>query len=300
MVHESVREEWGLSGKSKTVAVVVPLPTGRGLTADEEVSFWHAEQYLSGYDRFLLAPEGMEVERPGYRVAHFPVRFFGDKHRHNRLLISTLFYEAFAEYEYIFMYHLDALVFSDQLAEWCARGYDWVAPVRFIMDTDPPTLEAPVTGGFSLRRVDAFLNVLRSRRGGLTPLEYWRGARRESKGPVLIAKAFWALAKLIPRFNSVDWELKRQFLPAGEDNFWAIRAHLYYPEFKRVPVTEALSFGWGLEPHYCYQLCEGKLPFGCHGWNRRANREFWIPFLLKDVRSRVLPAGSGWLPRAAS
>lgn len=289
-----------MAGKPKTVAVVVPLPTGRELTADEQVSFWHAEQFLSGYDRFMLAPEGMDVERPGYRVAHFSARFFGDKHRHNRLLISPEFYEAFAEYEYIFIYHLDALVFSDQLADWCARGYDWVAPVRFIMNTDPPTLEAPVTGGFSLRRVDACLRVLHSRRRGVSPLAYWRAARRESKGPILIAKAFWALAKFFPRFNSVDWELERQFLPAGEDNFWATRAHLYDPEFKRVPVTEALSFGWGLEPRYCYQLCDGKLPFGCHGWNRPANREFWVPFLLRETRSRTLQPGSGWLPRAVS
>ncbi len=86
-----------MSRKAKTVAVVVPLPTGRDLTPDEQVSFWHAEQFLAGYDRYILAPEGMAVERPGYRVAHFPERFFGDKHRHNQLLISKTFYEAFAE-----------------------------------------------------------------------------------------------------------------------------------------------------------------------------------------------------------
>jgi hypothetical protein len=281
-----------LAGKSGTVAVIIPLPAGRELTADEHVSLWHAEEFLAGYDRYLLAPEGLEVERPGYRIARFPGRFFGDKHRHNRLLIHPLFYEAFAGYEYILIYHLDSLVFSDQLAHWCARGYDYVAPVRFDMSTDPPTLEAPVTGGFSLRRVDACLRVLRSRRAGVTPREYWRGARRDSRGFALLPKALWALAKFLPRFNSVDWELKRQFLPAGEDNFWAIRAHLYDPGFRRVPVGEALAFGWGLEPRYCYQLCDGKPPFGCHGWNRPANREFWIPFLLKDVRERSIEAGS--------
>ncbi len=289
-----------MPAKPKTVAVVIPMPTGRELTADEQVSFWHAEQFLARYDRYLLAPEGMDVERPGYRVARFPDRFFGNKHRHNQLLINTQFYEAFADYDYIFIYHLDALVFSDELTEWCARGYDYVAPVRFDMSTTPPTLEAPVTGGFSLRRVDACLSVLRSRRRGVSPLAYWRAARRESEGPILILKALWAFAKFIPRFNSVDWELKRQFLPAGEDNFWALRAHLYDPSFRRVPVTEALSFGWGLEPRLCHKLCDGKLPFGCHGWNRLVNREFWIPYLLRDVRQRALPVGTGWSPRAAS
>ena len=232
-------------------------------------------------------------------MARFPARFFGNKHRHNQLLINPLFYEAFAEYEYILIYHLDALVFSDQLAEWCARGYDYVAPVRFDMSTVPPSLEAPVTGGFSLRRVDACLRVLRSRRAGVTPRAYWRNARRESRGLVLIPRALWALAKFLPRFNTVDWELKRQFLPAGEDNFWALRAHLYDPDFRRVPVGEALSFGWGLEPRHCHQLCEGKVPFGCHGWNRSANREFWIPYLLEDARTRVIEAGSALRTRAA-
>ena len=42
------------------------------------------------------------------------------------MLYRTEFWEKFADYEYVLMYHLDALVFSDQLQEWCGKGLDYI------------------------------------------------------------------------------------------------------------------------------------------------------------------------------
>ena len=62
---------------SKRVAIVVPLSSRPGFTDDERTSFRHLKQHLSGYDTFIIAPEGMEVEDTGYEVLRFDNKFFG-------------------------------------------------------------------------------------------------------------------------------------------------------------------------------------------------------------------------------
>ena len=71
---------------------------------------------------------------------------------HGALLLSRRFYEAFARYDFVLIYHLDALVFSDQLASWCAAGYDYIgAPWLVSPDTPHIFTEKVGNGGFSLR-----------------------------------------------------------------------------------------------------------------------------------------------------
>ena len=63
------------------------------------------------------------------------------------------------------MYHLDALVFSDQLAEWCDTDLDYIGP-PWINCEDSPWVTRPRVGngGFALMKVASFLEVFRSRR----------------------------------------------------------------------------------------------------------------------------------------
>jgi hypothetical protein len=159
----------------KLVAVVVPLSSRPGLTADEEISLRHLDHHLGRYDRWLIAPPGVPAERPGYRVRRFPARFFGSMQAHARLLLSPRFYEAFADYRYVLVHHTDALVLADRLEEWCAAGVDYVG-APWIRCTELPDLEDPRVGngGFSLRNVRACLAVLRSRRLWVDPEAQWR------------------------------------------------------------------------------------------------------------------------------
>ena len=60
-----------------------------------------------------------------------PACDFVDRVAYNRLMMSEQFYRAFEGYEYILIYQLDCLVFSNALEEWCRKGYDYIGAPWF-------------------------------------------------------------------------------------------------------------------------------------------------------------------------
>lgn len=274
--------------QTKMVAVVVPLPTGRDLTTDERVSLRQIEHYLGGHDRYFLAPEGASVHSaPGFRVKRFPATYFGSAEAHNRLLLTRRFYQAFGDYRFILICHLDALVLSDQLAEWCARDWDYIGAPWFACQHTRWLAEWNRTsgvgnGGFSLRKVDAFLRVLNSTHRDMEPAEYWR--RYIANKPRYVRLfAFWRRwLKHLSIFNNVRWSLYRHRV--AEDLFWSFDATRFDPGFRIAPVEEALGFAWETEPRRCFEMTGGRMPFGCHAWPRY-DRAFWIPWLVEDARA---------------
>ena len=105
------------------VAVVVPVYRNK-ISADEKIALNHAVNYLDGYPRFLLLPEELHFALKGFTTVLFDSRFFHDVVSYSQLLLSKAFYETFKNYEYILIYQLDCLLFSDQLDIWCKAGYD--------------------------------------------------------------------------------------------------------------------------------------------------------------------------------
>jgi hypothetical protein len=270
-----------------SVIVVVPLPT-RPLNSDEVLALAQLRRVLGGYDTVLLAPPGGPVPEGEGPVMRIPRRFFGSAKAHGALLVSRRFYEAFSAYEFILIYHLDAFVFSDQLAEWCAKGYSYIGPPWFEYTTVPPSPQGAGTGGFSLRRVDSCLAVLDSRVPWISARQYWREQRRV--GVPLIRRGAFTVLKCAKPLNGVRWEVRHlNRYGSAEDNFWAQRARHYHAGFVLPAPQEALAFGWGKEPRLCHYLTQGVLPFGCHGWSRPENRQFWLP-ILREYAERSYPA----------
>jgi hypothetical protein len=216
-------------------------------------------------------------------MMRFGSQYFGSVQAHRKLLFSKGFYDCFSEYEFILIYHLDALVFSNQLVEWCRIGYDYVAP-PWIPHKDAPyagvkAFEGKVgNGGFSLRRIDGFLSVLKSRKLWRDPAVRIRELLRSPRHPLRKAISLVkALRLFLPVFNGIRQELDSYSAP--EDHFWANRAVHYHPGFHIATLDQALKFGFECVPRYCYEKNHYKLPFGCHAWERY-DRDFWTPFLL--------------------
>ena len=269
----------------KIVAVAVPLIEKDHLTDEEKISIKHLETYLGGYDRFLIEPQGMNFKLDGFGVKEFEREFFGSVEAHRKMLFSEKFYQIFENYRFVLIYHTDALVFSDQLSEWCRSGYDYVAP-PWIPHKDAPYSGMPAyegkvgNGGFSLRRVNGFLSVLKSRRLWRDPVVRIRKELRSPRQPLRKAISLVkALRLFLPAYNGVRQELESYSAP--EDHFWANRAVHYYPEFRIAPLDQALEFAFECVPRYCYKKNKNRLPFGCHAWERY-DREFWTPFLLAN------------------
>ncbi len=147
---------------SNIVAVVVPMYK-KGLDADEQISYRHLSEYLAGFDKYIVGPESLQVELEGFSVRRFRDEFFHSTATYSALLISPEFYEAFTDYEYILLYQLDSLVFSDKLLEWCAKDFDYVGAPWFSRDGADFVDESAVgNGGFSLRKIESFLRVLQA------------------------------------------------------------------------------------------------------------------------------------------
>ena len=264
---------------SKLVAIVVPLSNRDYLTSDEEISLRHLNHYLDRYDKYLLMPKDLDFQLPGFEIKRFSMRYFGSNINHGRLLLSKHFYETFLDYKYILLYHLDALVFSDQLTEWCETDLDYIAAPWFKSEVTP-WLKAPQVGGggLSLRKVAAYLRVLNSTRRMIEPDEYWQKKFSTLSWPLRLLNRPRKYLKYLKYFNSIQWEISH--LTRNEDLFIAIRAQNYYPNFKIASVETGLRFAFEVKPRECFEKNNYQLPFGCHAWDRY-DREFWEPYLLK-------------------
>jgi hypothetical protein len=274
---------------SKRVAIMVPLPSPV-LSADDEVSMRHLRRHLDHYDKFLLVPRGMEIKLDGFSVIELDHKHFGSAANHNRMLYLVDFWEKFSDYEFMLMYHLDALVFSDQLREWCDKGYDYIgAPFMHCEDSPWVKKDRVGNGGFALYRIPSVLKVLWNRYAQ-RPSKYYEDHfwpliefQRNTLRPVRAAIPGWLRGRLteplrqtVKRFDHVEAN------EIGNDSFWSDEAQRYYPEFKVAPFDEGLRFAFEVCPDLCLVRNGGEMPFGCHAW-ARYNKSFWEPHLIQHA-----------------
>ena len=279
--------------KSKRLVAVVTPVARFPLTADEEISMRHVRKYLSAFDRYIIGPRNLPKEFSDFTLKKFPSRYFKDRFAYNRLMLNERFYRAFAEYEYILIYQLDCLVFSSNLEEWCRRGWDYVGAPWLRNPTKPDEgLSTVGNGGLSLRRVSSALAVLHSTNLVENPAVLAARRGRYSKyvydalGFIpLLKRVFVMVKKLLHHVgyhNNARW-VARQMVQYKyhEDHFWASEASKFVKDF-RIPVPrEALEFSFEMAPGYCLIKNSGRLPFGCHAWNKY-DPKFWQPFLLSN------------------
>lgn len=293
----AARRAGNVPAPSKKVAVMVPLPSAE-LAPEEQVSMRQLRKHLDGYDKFLLVPEGLEVAMDGFGVIELDRRHFGSAANHNRMLYRTDFWEIFSDYEYVLMYHLDALVFSDRLLEWCGKDLDYIgAPFLKSVHTPWVETERVGNGGFALYRVGAVLRVLWGRYRD-QPGKYWEDRlwkwiefRQRLLRPLRAAVPGWlrgrATAPLQKRLRQMDHiEVNER----GNDLFWSDEAGRYLPGFTVGSLEQGLDFAFETEPRRSLVLNGGRMPFGCHAW-ARYDRAFWEEYLANPEEVPV-PATS--------
>ena len=267
---------------SKTVAIVVPLSERAELLPEEELSMRHLLHFLGSYDKYLVAPAGISIQRRGFKVLNLRRKFFGSAAAHSQLLMWPGFYRIFQDYEYILIYHLDSLVFSDEIAPWCRLGLDYIGAPWVPCPEMPWVKEAHVgNGGFALMKVESVLKVLYNRYRKEPPT-YWVDPLIRNKSQ--LSPLFRLLNRLQPCFphskiiNRPLWDLRRSF-GYNNDFFWSFEATKYLPEFNVATVDQGLRFAFEAAPRICFELNGGRMPIGCHAWTKY-DRSFWEPHLL--------------------
>ena len=146
------------------VAIAVPVYRG-SLSDDEQVSIRHLQYFLGDFTTYAFLPEGLDNPLRGFAEIRLPGRFFRSVETYSRLLLSEDFYRRFESHEFLLIYQLDCLVFSNRLNDWCDRGFDYLG-APWLADPERPArgFSRVGNGGLSLRRVSSCLEVLTARR----------------------------------------------------------------------------------------------------------------------------------------
>jgi hypothetical protein len=257
--------------EEKLVKIVIPIYKSN-LHRDEIISLRQCCSVLSRYPIVIAKPESLDItnlrqQYPRLETEDFPDEYFQSIESYNRLMLSSVFYERFLDYEYVLIYQLDAFVFRDELAFWCSKSYDyigapWIPRGRFwkgiknifnlLIDHNIRKLQRLQrqvyykvgNGGFSLRRTRSFHQI----------------ATQEKS---LIQEYLHSI-------------LQRKYLP--EDVFWALEPHRLHYDFSIPEYKEALLFSFDKYPSTCFRITK-TIPFGCHGWNRKKMLPFWQKYM---------------------
>jgi len=181
-----------------------------------------------------------------YQINYFDKIFFDSTSSYNQLMLNINFYKCFIDYDYMLIYQLDAYIFKDELKYWCKKNYDYIGAPWFDnwtnADNKSVLLKNAGNGGFSLRKIAAFINVLDK-------------DSRESK----IVSDFIRQKK-------------------NEDGFYSMHAVTISNSFKVAPPEIAMFFSFECLPKKLFKMTNKKLPFGCHAWYKY-NPEFWKNFI---------------------
>ncbi|MGP1501683.1 DUF5672 family protein [Bergeyella cardium] len=260
------------------VDIVIPVYKE---TPDEEdiISLRQLFNTLGGkYPVSFIYPKTMNIEH--YKsfgksdFIDFDDYFFKGIQGYNQLMLNLKFYKTFCR-KYLLIYQTDALVFSDELSYWCTKNYDYIgAPwlrsreniplikkifdkaVYFIKKTvnyrnngkwqkDKSLLYNNVgNGGFSLRKREKFIEVLER------------------------------LDKVVKIYS----EPINQSEFYAEDVFFSVEPERNGIPFSKPDFKEACAFSIENKPEKAMEYNRGKLPFGCHRWNKE-NKTFWKKYL---------------------
>lgn len=243
------------------VAIVVPLYKIHP-SPQEILAINNNLAILKDYPKYIIAPSGFISEEYGdilklSKIIYLAPHWFKNINSYNRLMLSKKFYKLFKNYEYILILQPDALVFHDELIEWCTKGYSYIgAPWPQGIFVHPYYFK----GLNLIRKLFPFFNKPKKcyvGNGGLS--------LRNVKESILILQKHFLTVKL--------WS-------ANEDGFWAYYFMSNDGNYSLPSEIEASRFSLELEAEQYYMKNGCKLPFGCHAYEK--DNVFWNKVLLKN------------------
>ncbi len=248
------------------------------LTETEKESLKQCFSVLNKHPIRLICPKGLNVNEYLKIAPNAQFDFIDPKWQSNytmfgRLKIVPFLYKKYRQYQYILFYELDAWVFRDELQYWCNKGYDYIG-APWLEGWKNPLPDAKImgigNGGFSLRKTESHLKVLRS-------FSYIRKPKtlyKEFLSKKNLRSFLTLLSNLTVRNNTFilfnDYYLH-------EDVFWGIIVASNFKWYKIPTPEEALKFSIEAGPSR-FITGPDKLPFGCHAWPK-IEPNFWERYI---------------------
>lgn len=239
----------------------------------ELISLRRLQEVFTKRPIYLIHPRGMSteaftVEVPDINLLPVDPSWMKTYRDYNRLKLSSELYEKFIGFDYMLCVELDAFVFKDNIDEWIASGYSYIGAPWVSRGKNGTHLGYVGNGGFSLRKVDDHLRVVRS----------WKKVRLPANFPVGSAlKKLLLLIRheiMLGRYRFYDQNTQ----PINEDLIWCTVVPKQFSWFTIPDASTAVAFSIEKEPRYCMSLLKGSLPTGCHAW-WRYDLEFWKPVI---------------------
>lgn len=266
------------------VAIVIPVYKP-SFDKWEEKSLCQTMHVLGRYPVVLVCPDDMDVsqydnlassEGMTLQKERFNPCFFEGIEGYNRLMLSKAFYARFDDYDYILICQTDAFVFRNELMDWCGKGYDFVgAPIfgNFSDEVFHRDRGRVGNGGFSLRRVRAYLDFFNGKKHVFKTYEL--AERIDFKEKPQTRWLVWLLMAMgwrnKPSSVAKQWKY-------NEDDFWSGMLNGTRYELSKPEVGEALLFAFERFPSEAYAIT-GTLPFGCHAWAKYQYESFWKDYI---------------------
>lgn len=270
----------------------------------EEISFIQCLRILKNHPISIVTHSGLNIDfyidiltryNVSYRIECFDPLYFKNIVGYNFLMLSKDFYKRFAAYKYILIYQLDCFVFDDNLHYWINKNFDYIGSPWFAHYMDYNE-DRPFwyngNGGFSLRRVQAFLDVLEWKKPLWVDLTI-KDNLQQLKLP-FVKYHFLYFLQNMGYHNNINYYLKVQgYAPdtlesalvdgverSNEDVIWSNAFKYTHIKIKTPNFEEGLGFSFERSPCYLYEQNKNQLPFGCHAW-AKYDLEFWKPHIEK-------------------
>ena len=218
------------------VVIAVPIYKEE-LDWNEKISLGRLMAVLGHYPIAFLVKSGLKAEYlpTGENIKRINImeKFMKNKLGYNAMMLNPYFYRQFSRYEYVLIYQLDAIVFSDRLKYFCDLGYDyygarWWYYVQSLSQNPLCRRLFVGNGGLTLRHVAHTIDLLEN-------------------NP---AKA------------------QEYAISVNEDMAFALLAKEPTSEYRICPIKVAYEFSGELLMERSVKNNGGRLPFGAHAWQK--------------------------------
>nr|WP_293841104.1 DUF5672 family protein [uncultured Arsenicibacter sp.] len=264
----------------QTVCIVIPVYK-TVLTPHESISLTQCFKVLGHFPIKLVHPESLDLTV--YRTAFptlesvpFPDSYFTGIQAYNRLMLSAGFYQAFTGFEYMLIYQLDAFIFKDELLHWCSQGFDYIG-APWLRDRDFHSASDEFI--FNLKKRIAILFDLK-KEDGVTPREI-TSLNGVGNGGFSLRRISAFLACLRIFDKKIKQYENSTLYQYNEDAFWGIEVNRYWPRLNIPDFRTALRFAVEFYPQRAItNYNQGELPFGCHAWDIHGT-DYWQPIFAR-------------------
>lgn len=254
--------------------IVVPI-VSQQLNVFERVSLSQLINVLGQHSIVALAPERLRGKLPTAAGSLSDTFFVDDSAlesiaSYNQLMLSPDFYRYFSGTDYMLIHQLDAFVFRDELAYWAAQAWDYIGPPWAY-----GWAYAPMYKQLD-RRLKAWWSYQLQHRNGTKNRARYHSLRVGNGGFSL--RRIEAMLDVLNRPPRSLNAYRANGLPDyPEDLFWGVDANRQQQRLRVPDWSTALRFGVESAPSASLASLGGT-PFGCHAWYK-LDLEAWRPHI---------------------